>query len=589
MYVKKFACLLPLILLATPVEAQPALRLKTWKRGRPVRSTSLDAAAKTRTPGRSHLLVQFAKNPGEDQLAELSQRSARVLSYVPDAALSIAADDGTSFDGLDVRWIGKLQPGEKISPDMEVIADQSESALVEFYSDVDPNDARVIVNTEGLTIRENPDVLAHHLLVSGSPDQFRALARWDEVAYVFPAAPELLAGTPVWACAGAITALGSVGQSVALIDDGWDGPGKGSADLQYAFAHLTDKLPVDSEKSEIARALREWAKYAKLTFSESSITTNPRTISVLFASGTHGDFYPFDGPGGVIAHTFYPIPTNVEPIAGDMHFDNDENWKIGADVDLFSIALHEAGHALGLGHSDNPNAVMYPYYHRHTELSADDITAIRQLYAAQEDAMPDPNLPTPPLAPTPPASPLTLTVEPPPGSTAASSIALRGTTSGGVGTAQVSWATNQGNSGAAQGSANWTIAAIPLVTGTTIITITARDSAQGQVMQYFNVARQQPAAPIGPDQTPPSMAVLSPATTTVYTSSASITVTGTATDDVGVAKVTWTSSTGGSGTASGTTRWTASAPLYVGTTTLVIRAFDTAGNSSWRSIVVTRK
>ena len=42
-------------------------------------------------------------------------------------------------------------------------------------------------------------------------------------------------------------------------------------------------------------------------------------------------------------------PLNPEPIAGDMHFDNDESWRIGANLDVFSVALHETGHALGLG------------------------------------------------------------------------------------------------------------------------------------------------------------------------------------------------------------------------------------------------
>jgi len=273
---------------------------------------------------------------------------------------------------------------------------------------------------------------------------------------------------------------------------------------------------------------------------------------------------------------------------------------------------------------------MYPYYHMHTGLSSDDIAAIQQLYPAQASSQQStsgaPSTPTTPSAPstpstpsapstpstpstpgtpasTPqpsPATPLLLLVQVPPASTAASSIALTGALSGGTGTVALTWSTNQGFSGTAQASSNWTISAIPLNAGANIITITARDSLQNQVTQTVTVtdasvpAPNPPAPPSqpspgSPDTTPPSLTIVSPASSTFSTSASSIVVSGTASDNVGVANVTWNSSTGGSGTATGTTNWsTPSIPIYIGTTTIVIQASDTAGNTSWRSLVVTR-
>lgn len=52
-----------------------------------------------------------------------------------------------------------------------------------------------------------------------------------------------------------------------------------------------------------------------------------------------------------------------------------------AGVHFFSVALHEIGHSLGLAHSYEIEAVMFPYYsEQHYGLKQDDINGIRQLY-----------------------------------------------------------------------------------------------------------------------------------------------------------------------------------------------------------------
>ena len=70
---------------------------------------------------------------------------------------------------------------------------------------MDPNDGRLIATDAGLRVLDNPNLMANHLLVRGSREQLLALAGWDEVSYIFPAAAELTDGMPVNACAAALT------------------------------------------------------------------------------------------------------------------------------------------------------------------------------------------------------------------------------------------------------------------------------------------------------------------------------------------------------------------------------------------------
>src|SRR5438876_8933498 len=91
------------------------------------------------------------------------------------------------------------------------------------------------------------------------------------------------------------------------------------------------------------------------------------------------------------------------------------------------------------------------------------------------------------------------------------------------------------------------------------------------------------------DTTPPTIAITAPAFPTPRSSDSSpLTLGGTASDNVGVTQVTWANSRGGSGTASGTTSWTASGiALQLGTNVLTVTAQDAAGNTATASLAVT--
>ena len=91
------------------------------------------------------------------------------------------------------------------------------------------------------------------------------------------------------------------------------------------------------------------------------------------------------------------------------------------------------------------------------------------------------------------------------------------------------------------------------------------------------------------DTTKPTIAVTSPTSGPAYTTaSSSLTLQGTASDNVGVTQVTWTNSRGGSGTATGSTSWTASGvALQSGSNVLTVTARDAAGNTGTASITAT--
>jgi len=169
--------------------------------------------------------------------------------------------------------------------------------------------------------------------------------------------------------------------------------------------------------------------------------------------------------------------------------------------------------------------------------------------------------------------------------TASPSITLAGTATDNVGVTQVTWANNRGGSGTASGTTSWTAAGIALQPGSNIITITSRDAAGNTGTDTITVTYTPP------DTIAPTVTITSPTTASTYTTtSLSITLAGTATDNVGVTQVTWANNRGGSGTATGTTSWTAAGiALQSGSNIITITSRDGAGNSGTDPLVMPRE
>jgi Matrixin/Putative peptidoglycan binding domain len=152
------------------------------------------------------------------------------------------------------------------------------------------------------------------------------------------------------------------------------------ASLRWFLSGGTPDL--GTEASVVQTAFDTWGGLIPRTFVQQTSTTGSQ-FDVSWQTGDHGDGDSFDGAGTVLAHAFLPQD-------GRVHFDDAESWGTsagGGNTDLQSVALHEFGHALGLRHSGNHDAVMYAFIsgERRTPHEV-DIKGMRSRYPVEVNA-----------------------------------------------------------------------------------------------------------------------------------------------------------------------------------------------------------
>ncbi|XP_039714691.1 interstitial collagenase isoform X4 [Pteropus medius] len=152
--------------------------------------------------------------------------------------------------------------------------------------------------------------------------------------------------------------------------------------LTYRIENYTPDLPRADVNYAIEKAFQLWSNVSPLTFTQ--VFEGQADIMISFVRGDHRDNSPFDGPGGNLAHAFQPGPG----IGGDVHFDEDEWWTNNfRNYNLYRVAAHELGHSLGLSHSADIGALMYPNYifTGDVQLSQDDIDGIHTIYGPSKN------------------------------------------------------------------------------------------------------------------------------------------------------------------------------------------------------------
>jgi hypothetical protein len=551
---------------------------------------------------RRHVVVEFDHEWSARTLNSLRDRGISVTSALGSHALMLGVDDNESLDGLGVSWRGELRARDKLSPEIGNPRIAPAGFLVEFHNDVPITIADQIIEFNRLTLLPTSRLLPNQRLVQGTQGELQRLAAWDEVAYVFPGSKDLASSDAPHPCYGALV-QGLMAADYVTEGTGWANRNAFGAPLQYVFTNLTDKVPASEVQTEILRAMHSWSAISNVTFTAGINPSATGTVAIEFGASINGDPTPFDPAGNILAHTYYPDPPNPEPIAGDMHFNPSVNWNVGAATDIYTVALHELGHALGLGHTDNPADVMYPYYRFGSQLSSNDIAGVQALYGIPGGSVPVPlgggsNPGGSPVAPT---SPLSLLISSPTNGliTSATTTTLSGSLANASGPSTVVWRSSSGATGNASGSPAWTTTDIPLIQGINLITITATDGPQqtaAALLRILQIGVAPPPIPVTlnpppPNPPPPATALLTISTPLngINTTAASVAIAGTSSAPSGIAQVTWMSNSGQSGTATGTTSWSIPlVALYPGENQILVYALSNSGSTQWNTVEITR-
>jgi hypothetical protein len=180
--------------------------------------------------------------------------------------------------------------------------------------------------------------------------------------------------------------------TISFVPDGTDEGGPTSnlfATFNARFGSAT------TWENVILKAAQTWASYTNLNFAVVSDNGTP-SGGGNYQQGDPGmgdiriSGYNF-GQSTALAGAYQPPPVNNFSLAGDIDFNTAQPFNInGEDYDLYTVALHEFGHALGLMHSTDINAVMYPYYGGLvTDLGVDDAAGIQSIYSGGNGRSPD--------------------------------------------------------------------------------------------------------------------------------------------------------------------------------------------------------
>jgi matrixin/pre-peptidase len=163
------------------------------------------------------------------------------------------------------------------------------------------------------------------------------------------------------------SAADTSGKQAYQLSQPWD-----HTNITYSILNTVQGFNAQDVVAVLQAAFQAWANNSPLTFTQ---VQGQGDINVQFAS--------IDGQYNILGETCPPYnPCD----SGSVVLDSDETWALTqpqgyGDVSLLGVATHEFGHAIGLLHTDDSNALMYPEYSPYVlQPAEDDIAGVQRLY-----------------------------------------------------------------------------------------------------------------------------------------------------------------------------------------------------------------
>lgn len=158
-------------------------------------------------------------------------------------------------------------------------------------------------------------------------------------------------------------------------------------ELTYAFGVTTSDISGSTPFQAVRNAFLTWQNCIPLNFREVNSSQSP-DIFIEWRASPDSDH---NMGATTLAHADYPPKCGFinKTLPRPLHFNENISWCIGTikdQYDIESVALHEIGHLLGLGHSNDANSIMFATINPNTikKMSKDDLDGVRSLYGERQ-------------------------------------------------------------------------------------------------------------------------------------------------------------------------------------------------------------